>query len=102
MASAKRRMAPFSTSLMPGFDSRPVALRSTMCLLLSARRQIQNADEAWLRAVDEGRCVHHRPGGGLVPGRTPWDEHPDSRFPDQLDFIPGLRGAQGDGQVEIG
>src|SRR5438477_11600054 len=101
MASAKRRIAPFSTSLTAGFASRPVALRSTMVLPSSARRQIKNADQSRLRPRHQRRGVHHGPGRGAVALRSAGDEDLDAGVSYQLDLVARLWRAEGDGQVEV-
>src|SRR5512141_1460600 len=103
MASAKRRMAPFSTSLTAAFASRPAALRSTtvVFLPLSAGGQIKNADQTGLGPTHERRGVDHRPAGGLVAGRPAGDEHADPRVPFQLDLVARLGSPEGDGEVQV-
>src|SRR2546421_7326523 len=101
IASAKRRMAPFSTSLTAGFASRPVALRSTMMLPSSARGQIKNADQSRLGSGHQRRGVHHGPGRGAVAGGAAGDEDLDSRVSNKFDLVARLRRAQSDGQVEV-
>src|SRR4051812_34979978 len=103
IASAKRRMAPFSTSLTAAFASRPAALRSTtvVFLPLSACWEIQNADQSGFRALHERRGVDHRPAGGLVALRPARDEHPDAGLPFQLDLVARLGSAQSDGEVQV-
>src|SRR5947209_7907393 len=91
MASAKRRIAPFSTSLTEGLDSRPAALRSTTMISLSARRQIQNADQPRVGTVHERRGVDHRPGRRLVARSPSGDEHADPGVALQLDLVARLR-----------
>src|SRR5712664_4022195 len=102
IASAKRRMAPFSTSFTAGFDSRPVALRSTTMLAPSpARRQIQNADQARLGPRHQRRGVHHRPRRGAVARRSTRDEEPDARLAFQLDLVARIGRSERNGQVEV-
>src|SRR6266478_7491069 len=100
MASAKRRMAPFSTSFVAGFASRPVALRSTTMLSLSTRRKVQNADQPGLAALHQRRRVDHGPYRGLVSRRPAWNQDLDARVPDQLDLVARLRSAESDGEVQ--
>src|SRR5882762_7906170 len=101
MASAKRRIAPFSTSLTAGFASRPVALRSTMMLPSPARRQIKNADQSRLGPGHQRRGVHHGPGRGAVALRAARDQHLDAGVSYQFDLVAWRRSAQRDGQVEV-
>src|SRR6202022_799275 len=101
IASANRRMAPFSTSLMAGFDSRPVALRSTTKPPLPARGQVENRDEPGLRAFDEGGRVHHRPRGGSVARRAAGDDEPNAGVGDQLDLVARVWSAQSDDELEV-
>src|ERR1700730_7383462 len=102
IASANRRMAPFSTSLMAGFDSRPVALRSTTKPPLPARGQGENRDEPGLRALDEGGRGDHRPRGGSVAWRAAGNDEPDAGVADQLDLISRVRSAQPDDELQVG
>src|SRR5258708_34810974 len=102
IASANRRMAPFSTSLTAGFDSRPVALRSTTEPPLPARGQVENRDEPGLRALDEGGRVHHRPRGGSVARGAPGEAEPDTWGGHQLDLVARVRSAQRDDELQVG
>src|SRR3954468_20187120 len=99
MASAKRRIAPFSTSLTAAFASRPVALRSTTLSPLSAGGQVENADQSGLGALHQGRRVHHGPGRGLVSRGTARNQDPDARISFELDLVARLRSAEREGQV---
>src|SRR5712672_598856 len=92
IASAKRRMAPFSTSFVAGFASRPVALRSTTMLSLSTPRKVEDADQPGLAALHQGRRVHHGPHRGLVSRRPARNQDLDPRISDQLDLVARLRG----------
>src|SRR6267143_850972 len=94
-ASAKRRIAPFSTSLTDAFDSRPMALRSTK-YSSHARGQVQDGDEAGLRAGHQGGGVGHGPRGGLVARHPAGDDAPEAGIADQLDLVARVGGAERD------
>src|SRR5512133_4104804 len=64
IASAKRRIAPFSTSTTTGSASLPMSDLSSMDLL-SSRGELQDGDEA-VHPPDRRRGVHDGPGRGAL------------------------------------
>src|SRR4051812_1847944 len=101
-ASAKRRMAPFSTSLSAGLDFLPMALRSTTMVLLPAGGQVQDGDEAGVGPLHERRGVDHGPRGRLVARRAARDDALEAWVALELDLVAGILGPERDGELQVG
>src|SRR5215813_14398793 len=102
-ASAKRRIAPFSTSFRVGGDDRPMAFLSSMSgplADLASRRKIEHGEEPRVRGCDAWGGVYHELGSGGVPRNATGDVDAQTcvRFNDDL-VSRGFR-SQGEHQLE--
>src|SRR3990172_4116090 len=92
MASAKRRMAPFSTSCTSGSLSRPMSdlssMRSTGSLL-APRGKVQHRHQS-PELGDRRGGVNDGPGGGLVARESAADGELDRRVRVELDHVAGV------------
>src|SRR5215217_1617085 len=102
MASAKRRMAPFSTSLSVGGEARPIAFLSSIIplLTLTSGRKLEHREEPCFGGRQAWRGIHQRIRGGPVACHSPRDFQHQTRV--RIDFNAVLRvvSPYGDGQFQ--
>src|SRR5690349_25048030 len=100
IASAKRRMAPRSTSWTTGSLSRPMSDLSSMRLLEPARGQVEHGDES-LQQDDGGRGVHDGPGGRGIAGEAAAQDRADGRLRVDLDLVALVLGARREDELQV-